>query len=67
MLTTDQKMMQHVKSLLDIVANAESEQELETIAAHVGDVVTLARTRMQNITKLDQRLNVPDDSEISFD
>jgi hypothetical protein len=68
MLSTSTKLISHVQALCDIVAGAESEQELETIAAHVGDVVTKARTRILNITKTDQRLQTPDvDGETSFD
>ena len=56
MLSTSTKLVNHVQALCEIVADAESEQELETIAAHVGDVVTKARTRILNITKTDQRI-----------
>jgi hypothetical protein len=67
MLSTSTKLVSHVQALCEIVAEAESEQELETIAAHVGDVVTKARTRILNITKTDQRLMAKDDSDVSFD
>jgi hypothetical protein len=68
MLSTSTKLISHVQALCDIVAGAESEQELETIAAHVGDVVTKARTRLLTIAKTDQRLQAPEvDGETSFD